>query len=104
MSGPQAARARRDTSWCHGSFRGKHYEGPVSLSRVNRNEWQNPFRNGRKGRAEIVRSNEVPGAGDAAVYRQPGKQQGADAVGGRRRGEQHRLLADVVGDAVAEDG
>src|SRR5260370_7859423 len=45
---PKAARAAsRDTSGCHGSPRKKNYEGRVSLSRVNRNEWQSTFRNGR---------------------------------------------------------
>jgi hypothetical protein len=48
MCGPQAARARRETPTCHGSFRGDNYEGLAGLSRVNRNEWQNPFGNCRK--------------------------------------------------------
>ena len=33
---------------CHGSFRRKNDDDLISLSRVNRNEWQNPFGNGRK--------------------------------------------------------
>jgi hypothetical protein len=36
------------------SFRGKHYGPPVSLSRVNRIEWQNAFRSGHKGHAIYV--------------------------------------------------
>src|SRR5665647_1199407 len=51
MCDPQAARARRDTSSCHGSCRGRNHGTLAGLSRVNRNERQNRFRNGRKGTA-----------------------------------------------------
>jgi hypothetical protein len=53
---------------------------------------------------DSVRRDQPPKAGDVAAGRKPSEKRGPGNMNRRRQREQHRLIVDVEGRALAEDG